>query len=71
MQEREKTYHWAAISWHGRGDQADEVFVHVVRTAKGREAAEAAAREWGSKHLAPAAKTSISYIGQSHPVTIY
>lgn len=71
MAEQTKTYHWAVIQWAGKGDQADEVFVQVVRTTKGREAAETAATEWGRKHLSPYAKTTVSYVGQSYPVSIY
>ena len=69
--EQTNTYHWAVIQWRGSGDQADEEFVHVVRTTKGREAAETAATEWGKKHLSPYAKTTVSYVGKSHPITIY
>ncbi|KUJ70820.1 hypothetical protein ACZ90_00430 [Streptomyces albus subsp. albus] len=71
MTEKTKTYHWAMIQWCGKGQLADEVFVQVVKTTKGEEAALDAAREWGRKNLAPTAGSTVRYIGKSDTRTVY
>lgn len=57
--------HWAMITWNGTHAMASQEFTHIVWSAKGHEAVQDAAHEWGRKNLAPSTveRMTVQYLG--------